>query len=427
MKVIIEPGSINGAVSAPPSKSMTQRAYAAALLHKGATVINCVGTSDDELAARQIVTQLGAQLTSVTNTATTIFSDGLNPQTSYISCGESGLAARLFTPIASLSAMPMRINGKDSLLRRPMEGVADAMNALGVTIPDFKGYIPFTVKGPLIPKSITIDASHGSQFLSGLLFALCASATEAITIDVTNLKSKPYIDLTLDVLKHFGWPVTNLYHRRYIIDPNKFTTTETVKIDIEGDWSGAANLLVAGALAGAVTVSNLSTKSVQADKAILEALTLAGVNLHIAGDSITTTASLMRAFDIDATHCPDLFPILAILAAFCEGESNITGVHRLFTKESNRVESIADMLWDFDVQFSIEDDILSIVGGRYLQGTIIDSFRDHRIVMAAAVGALRANGPVEITNSESVNKSYPAFFKDLRQCGVQPVFTNNNV
>ncbi len=427
MKVIIEPGSISGAVSAPPSKSMTQRAYAAALLHRGETVINFSGASDDELAARQIITQLGATLTSVTNTAITVNSNGLNSKTSYISCNESGLAARLFTPIAALSATPMRINGKESLLRRPMDGVAEALELLGVAIPDFRGYIPFTVKGPIVPRSIAVDAAHGSQFLSGLLFALCAAATEPITVEVSNLKSKPYIDLTIEVLKHFGWPVTNLYHRRFIIDPNKFIHTEKVAIDIEGDWSGAANLLVAGALAGSVTVSNLSAQSAQADKAILEALTLAGANLHITDKTISTSASLMRAFDIDATHSPDLFPILAILAAFCEGESNIKGVHRLFTKESNRVESIADMLWDFDVQFSIEDDILSIVGGRYLQGTIIDSFKDHRIVMAAAVGALRANGPVEITYSESVNKSYPAFFKDLRQCGAQPVFTNNNL
>jgi 3-phosphoshikimate 1-carboxyvinyltransferase len=320
----------------------------------------------------------------------------------------------------------MRINGKETLLHRPMEGVTEGLHALGVTLPDFKGFIPFTVKGPILPQSIAINATHGSQFLSGLLFALAETAIQPITISVKNLKSKPYIDLTLAVLAHFGNPITHHNYSTFFIDPSLFSYTHDISIDIEGDWSGAANLLVAGTIAGQVTVNNLSVQSTQADKAILEVLRMAGANLKVEDNAITVIQSKLTAFDFDATHCPDLFPILAILAALCDGESNIAGVHRLFNKESNRVESIAEMLWDFDVQFSVENDILSITGGRYLQGTIIDSFKDHRIIMAAAVGALRANGPVEITYSESVNKSYPAFFKDLRECGVQTAFTYNN-
>ena len=416
MKAILEPGSISGKLFAPPSKSMTQRAYAAALLHKGKTIINNPGSSEDESAALNIIEQLGAK--AIRNGSTiTITSDGVNPKSDHIHCGESGLSARLFTPIAALSDNKITIGGSGSLLNRSMNGIEDALSAVDVTLTQFNGYLPFTLQGPLRAKSIKINADDGSQFLSGLLFALTHAAKERVTIEVAGLKSKPYVDMTLDVLAHFGKPVSHNNYEEFYIDPDLFTYPDPVEISIEADWSSAAYFLVAGAIAGEITIGNLKIDSNQADVAILEVLKNAGATIAIEGDSISVKKSPLQSFEFDATHCPDLFPVLAILAANCMGESYIKGVHRLFNKESNRAESITEMLQDFDVPFSIEDDVLCISGVRYLQGTVIDSYNDHRIVMAAAIGALRANGPVDIPGAASVNKSYPDFFKDLSLCG----------
>ena len=412
MKVTIEPGSVLGSVMAPPSKSMTQRAYASALLHRGKTIIRNAGSSDDENAALGIIQQLGAKVT-INGAVTEITSDRVSPVSAGIDCGESGLAARLFTPIAGLSGDVITISGAGSLLGRPMDGFAAVLPQVDIVLRDFNGFLPLTVQGPMEARSIKVDGSAGSQFLSGLLFALSSCAKGPIAIEVTELKSKPYIDLTLEMLAHFGKRIRHSGYAEFYIDPALFVHQDTVEIDIEGDWSSAAYMLVAGAIAGEVTVRNLRADSRQADAQILEVLQYAGARMSITDEGITVRKSQMKAFDFDATDRPDLFPVLAILAACCEGESYITGVHRLFHKESNRAESICDMLVNFDVPFSISEDILFVNGVNRLQGTVIDAHNDHRIVMAAAIGALRANGPVDILGAEAVNKSYPDFFRDL--------------
>lgn len=329
MKAIIEPGYISGTLSAPPSKSMTQRAYAASLLHKGRTVINNAGNSEDELAALNIITQLGAKVTHNAGAAI-VNSSGVDPVSADIYCGESGLSARLFAPIAALSTRKINVEGAGSLLRRPMDGIRDALVGLDVAFTQFNGYLPLTLEGPIRPKSIKIDATDGSQLLSGLLFALSDAAKAPLTIEVTGLKSKPYIDMTLEVLAHFGKPINHDDYRKFYIDPTLFTYFDPVEISIEADWSSAAYFLVAGAIAGGITINNLRADSKQADSVILEVLKNAGAEMLIGNNSISIKKSTLQAFEFDATHCPDLFPVLAILAACCQGDSHILGVHRLF-------------------------------------------------------------------------------------------------
>ncbi len=409
MQATVSPGSISGTIAAPPSKSMTQRAYAGALLHEGKTIIHNAGKSDDEVSAMGVIQQLGARV--VGNTVMGVGAEHF--QGSGIDCGESGLAARLFTPIAALSDKAIKVEGEGSLLKRPMEGFGAVLPKLNVALTDFNGYLPFTVQGPMHAADITVDGTDGSQFLSGLLFALSSCAKEPVTVTVTALKSKPYIDMTLDMLAQFGRPIAHNDHKEFYIDPAKFIHKETVEINIEGDWSSAAYFLVAGAIAGDITVQNLNTNSAQADRAILGVLQSAGAEVSIDGNNISVKKVRLKAFEFDATDCPDLFPVLAILAACCEGESYIGGVHRLFHKESNRAESISEMLQNFAVPFSLEDDAFCITGVRKLQGTVIDAYGDHRIVMAAAVGALRAGSRVDINGMDAVSKSYPGFFEDF--------------
>ena len=429
MQVTINSNTICGKIVAPPSKSYTQRAYAGALLHTGKTIIYNAGTSDDECVALQIIEQLGAMIENETTKdkdeknicykCKIINSKGVVPIADNFSCGESGLSARLFTPIAALCSSEIKIDATGSLLRRPLSEMELVLKEMGVTFSNWTGYLPFSLKGKLIPKNSIINAGNSSQFLTGLLFALSSCAVEPITISVSKLESKPYIDLSLEVLEKFGRPIHNNNYKEFLIDPSCFKLQDEVRISVEGDWSSAAFLLVAGAIAGEITVSNLNAASKQADKAILQVLQSAGASLVANEGSITTKRSRLKSFDFDATHCPDLFPILAILAALCEGESNIMGVHRLFYKESNRAESITEMLESFDVPFSVENDILSISGVQQLQGTVIDSYNDHRIAMAAAVGALRAGSRVDIINAGVVKKSYPNFYTDLQSCGVE--------
>jgi 3-phosphoshikimate 1-carboxyvinyltransferase len=419
MQATIEPGSISGTITAPPSKSVTQRAFAAALLHKGSTVITNAGTSDDEHVALDVIQQLGAKIEERTADTIEIISNGVAPVTDTINCGESGLSARLFTPIAALSDKQVTITGMGTLLSRSMDTFREVLEALKVEVSGFNGYLPITVKGPLQGLPVQINTEGSSQFLSGLLLAYGSIAKGPVVIEAEGLKSKPYIDLTLEVMRHFGKPIPYHNYKKFDIDPSFFSPPARVEINVEGDWSSAAYLLVAGAIAGAVTVKNLNIDSVQADVAILKALGLAGAEPIISHDAVSVKSMRLKGFEFDATDCPDLFPVLAILAAYCDGESYINGVHRLFNKESNRAKSISEMLENFGALFSIEEDSLVVTGVRKLQGTVIDAYHDHRIVMAAAIGALRASGPVDILNAEAVNKSYPSFFEDLISCGVR--------
>ena len=422
MKVRVEPGSIAGIIAAPPSKSMTQRAFAGALLHKGRTTIYNAGKSADEQAALQIIQQLGASVVQQADGTIVVNSNGVVPISGQINCNESGLATRLFAPVAALSAQAINVAGAGSLLQRDIVGLEEVFRDLGVALPGFNGHVPFTLQGPLTAKDITIDSGESSQLLSGLLFAFSYAATEPVTITVKKLSSKPYIDMTLDVLRQFGRPVANSNYQSFTIDPTLFTQTENITIDIAGDWSSAAGLLVAGAIAGKVSISGLANNNIQADNAIIAVLKEAGAVVEWRDGMVSVSSVSLKCFDYNATDSPDLFPVLAILAACCDGESTIKGLHRLFNKESNRAESIGEMLQSFDVPFSMEDDTLFVTGVGALQGTIIDSYNDHRIVMAAAIGALRANGPVDIEHAEAVNKSYPDFFKDLISCGGKCTF-----
>jgi 3-phosphoshikimate 1-carboxyvinyltransferase len=423
MLAVVSPGNINGTVKVPGSKSMTQRAYAAALLHKGTTIIRNPGTSDDDKAALHVIQQLGAKVHTLANNELEIVSHGVNPTSDEIDCGESGLCARLFAPIAAISHMPVIINGKGTLLERPMLVYKSVFEQLHVTAQDFTGQIPFRVKGPLQVKDITIDGSQSSQFLSGLLFAYAFTAHDTVTITVNELKSTPYIDLTLSILKQFGKEITHDNYKTFTIKPAVNIITAPVEINIEGDWSSAAYWLVAGAINGDITVENINIKTLQADKAILEVLQYAGVSLSISYEYITARKSRIKAFDFDATNAPDLFPILAILAAYADGESYITGLHRLWYKETNRAETIAEMLMSLEVPFSIEDDYIAITGCGQPTGAFVDSYHDHRIAMAASIAGIKTRNDLVIDNAEAVNKSYPDFFKHLQSLNIKCSFT----
>jgi 3-phosphoshikimate 1-carboxyvinyltransferase len=235
-------------------------------------------------------------------------------------------------------------------------------------------------------------------------------------VKVNNLKSKPYIDMTTGILKDFGITVENEDYSIFRIKgQQKFISRE---YKVEGDWSGAAFLLVAGAINGDLKITGLNVNSFQSDKAILEALEMAGADLKISADCIEITKSALKPFELDATESPDLFPPAVALAAFCSGTSRIRGASRLVHKESNRAQALVEEFGKMDISIELKDDWMLVKGGQPITSRVM-SHEDHRIAMAAAVAALGATGRISIKDSHCVAKSYPDFFDDLHMLGAK--------
>jgi 3-phosphoshikimate 1-carboxyvinyltransferase len=411
MERYVEPSVIKGQIKAPASKSMTQRAIAAALLADGQSIIRNPSYCDDSLAAMSIAVGLGARLEPQAGELK-INASGILKE-SKLNCGESGLAIRMFSPIAALYPAEITMVGANSLKKRPMAMIEEALRQLGVKCSSTGGYLPLTIQGPIVGGKIEIDGSISSQLLTGLLMALPLAAKDS-EIKVKNLKSKPYIDMTIQILQSFEITVHNKDYtvfqipgsQKYI--PHDYT--------VEGDWSGGAFLLVAAAINGEVCVNGLRSDSMQSDMAIMTALEKAGANIKISEPQIEISKSPLKAFDFDATESPDLFPPLVALAAYCNGVTNIKGVSRLVFKESDRASTLRDEFGKMNIQIDIKDDLMSVKGGQPLGGRV-ESHDDHRIAMAVAVAALGATGRVYIRDSQCVAKSYPAFFDDLRSLG----------
>lgn len=408
MVVTIFPSSISGTVQAPASKSSMQRACAAALLSKGTTTILNPGTSNDDVAALDVIAKLGAHIISNTNDEIVIRSNGVAPVSTSINCGESGLGIRMFSPLAALSDLPLTINGTGSLVKRPMHFFDEIFPKLNIEISSNNGYLPISIKGPLAPSNIEIDGSLSSQFLTGLLMAYAAAGANEVTIKVRDLKSKPYIDLTLDVMKKFGIEIENHRYEAFTFKRTQGFIPGTYTV--EGDWSGGAFLLVAGAIAGKITVEGLSTSSTQADKAIMKALIDSGADVTVSENSITVGPASLAAFSFDATDCPDLFPPLVALASYCRGTSYIKGVSRLAHKESNRGLTLQQEFGKMGVSIKMDENVMQVHGRSELKGTEVHSHHDHRIAMACAIAALKATGEVVIDDAEAINKSFPDFY-----------------
>ena len=419
MIVKIHPSKISGSINAPASKSSMQRACAAALLSEGDTIISNPGKSNDDLAALDVIQKLGATIRK-SNDDLIISSKGINPVSSEINCGESGLGLRMFAPIAALSSQEIILNGSGSLLQRPMNFFDEIFPLLQIQIQSNNGKLPIKIKGPLQPADITIDGSLSSQFLTGLLMAYAKACTMPVSIKVNDLKSKPYIDLTLQVMKLFGWDVKHRNYEEFYFDP-KIPKVSPNGGDlegafvVEGDWSGAAFLLVAGAVAGEIIVDGLNINSAQADKAILSALKMAGAKISVDDNKISVIQESLNPFHFDATDCPDLFPPLVVLTAYCNGTSSIKGVNRLTHKESNRAISLQEEFKKMGVEIKVSGNVMLITSNGRLNGAIVQSHHDHRIAMACAIAALKANGETTIHNAETINKSYPDFYDHLQK------------
>ena len=433
MRATVHPNTLKGEQVAPASKSSMQRACAAALLHRGTTQIFNPGHSNDDLAAIDVIQKLGATVTmeqpsneKINAASIIVHSNGVQPIGSSMNCGESGLGIRMFTPIAALSDQSITIEGKGSLLKRPMHFFDTIFPNIGIEIQSQSGYLPITIKGPLKPANIEVDGSLSSQFLTGLLMAYAATDKTNAVIEVHDLKSKPYIDLTLSVLNAFGWNVQHQGYKRFEFLAHSPLAAH-IEYTVEGDWSGAAFLLVAGAIAGPIHVKGLQLDSTQADKVVMQALKATGASIEIKDDTIQIGPAKdiagipipLNAFEFDATDCPDLFPPLVALAAVCNGLSIIHGVSRLAHKESDRGLTLQTEFAKLGIRIELDQDRMLIHGGTGIHGAEVFSQHDHRIAMACGVAALCADGPITITDAEAVNKSYTDFYEHLQHLGAK--------
>ena len=418
MQAIVQPSTLSGTITAPASKSAMQRACAASLLKGRKTTLFNPGVSDDDKAALDIIQQLGASVEHGNETIVIRSRGGVHPISNEINCGESGLSVRMFTSIASLSNGPITVTGRGSLVKRPLTFFNEVLPQLNVQVESNNGLLPLKIQGPLKPKDIEVDGSLSSQFLTGLLFAFSGADASEVAIKVNNLNSKPYIDLTLKLMADFGLkiPGNNDYNEFYF--PKKsiaeFNHSDFI-YEVEADWSGGAFLLVAGAISGNIVVKGLDLFSTQADKAILQALIQSETNLGVKDGQIEIGESSLKAFHFNATDCPDLFPPLVALASYCEGTSVIEGVHRLTHKESDRGLTLQEEFAKMKIEIFFQDDLMLVKGGTGVKSATVSSRHDHRIAMACAVAALKADGEVVIDDAEAVNKSYPQFWEHLQK------------
>ena len=453
-------------LSMPSSKSFAQRAIIAAALADGVSHLKGYTPCGDNEAALQVARNLGADV-QVDGSVVTIKGVAAKPGSycnSELHTGESGLLTRMMIPLMTqLSNGPVTFTGEKTLLGRPLTGAKEIMEAFAVEgqdiIQSVSGLeegpdngsnnegasdvirVPLKVNGPLKAGRAEVSGKHGSQLISGLLMAL-PFAEKNSSLIVHEPKSIPYIFITLEVLKKFGLKIGNemLGGRDFLESNGDWSLcTEMVfkvkggqgykaaDIDLEGDWSAAANFLVAGAVFGQVEVAGLDTTSLQADLSIMDILMDAGASLsQLDGDkgNITVQRAPLRAFKVDASNCPDLFPIISVLAAFCQGASRLAGVGRLANKESDRAKAILEMLAQMGVQASVEGDEMVIEGhclaqrilasregavNGLLNGGSYTSHHDHRMVMALKVASLGATSPIVIDDENCVAKSFPQF------------------
>ena len=440
------------ALTMPVSKSFAQRAIIAAALADGVSHLKGYTACGDNEAAIQVARNLGAEV-SVDGNVVTV--KGISAQLgslghSELHVGESGLLTRMLIPVmAQLSPETVTFTGEKTLLGRPLTGAKEMMEAFDASVcsvdEEDPVRVPLTVSGPLKAGRAEISGKHGSQLISGLLMALPFAERNSSLI-VHEPKSIPYMFITLEVLKKFGIKVGNdmLGGPDFLASDGDWSLcTEMVfkvkggqkykaaDIDLEGDWSAAANFLVAGAIFGQAEIQGLDTTSLQADLSIMDILMDAGASLsQLDGDcgNITVQRAPLKAFNVDASNCPDLFPIISVLASFCQGTSRLAGVGRLANKESDRAKAIIEMLTQMGVQAHIDGDEMVIeghclaqrlLGGAsaesgedvvgLLKGGSYTSHHDHRMVMALKVAALGADGPIVIDDEECVAKSFPQF------------------
>ncbi len=410
MRATVTRSMIDGVITAPPSKSYTHRALVCSALAKGRSIVHSPLICDDTEATVESLKKLGTQIHR--GEAIDVFGGDLREADLF--CRESGTTMRFMTTVCSLIDGRSVLTGGQSLLRRPVGGLVDAVRQLGAKCRCQNGFPPVTVEGPLKGGKAEIQGDITSQYISALLLAAPLAERQVSVRVTTPLQSRKYVLMTIRTQKQFGVEVeTSAELDNFRVDTQRYRPTG---FDVEGDWSAASLLLVAGAIAGRIEVVGVNLNSLQPDAAILSILQAMGSNVRVTSRTITIEKSELSAVNCDVSQSPDLFPAVAALCASASGVSRITGITRLRRKESDRVSAVREGLAAMGVRTRENGGSLLIEGGRP-SAAVIDPKNDHRIAMAFALLALATDEKSVIRGAECVSKSFPTFWSSIKSIG----------
>ena len=411
----LSPASLGGTIAAIPSKSAAHRLFIAASLANRSSQWQLPTSSIDIDTTLDCMKALGADITREGSTISITPIQQVR-DAALINCCESGSTLRFLLPVSAALGGSAAFVGEGRLPERPISEILNVLHTLGATTTS--EHLPLTISGPLHGGAVSLPGHISSQYLTGLLLA-APLLNEALDIILTTpLQSRPYIDLTLDVLRRFGVAVEEDGSHFHVAADAAYRLPENGGCTIEGDWSNAAFFLAAGALSAPVTMTGLDLSSSQGDKAIVELLRDFGANVQISDDAITIAPAPLQALTISVKEIPDALPILSVIAAQAEGTTVFTDIERLRLKESDRIATTSAILTAMGVPCESDEHTMRVTGVKQLHGGCsVDSANDHRIAMAAAIAALNCDAPITLTGSNAVNKSYPHFFNDYASLG----------
>ena len=417
----IKPSPLKGEIRVPPSKSMSHRAIICSSLSQGVSIIDNIILSDDILASLEAMKSFGveigiSELDENGICKLTIVGRGkLKLTNNQIDCKESGSTLRFLIPMAGLLGERITYIGRGKLLERPLDTYYEIFEDQGISYINDNGKLPLSIEGELKPGTFRVKGNISSQFITGLLFVLPLLKGDSKIIITTDLESRGYVDLTLDMLKKFSIKVENKDYRKFYIRGNQKYKARNYRV--EGDFSQSAFFIVAGLLGEEIICKGLNMDSLQGDKVILDIVRDMGGNIAMENNFIKISKSNTKAMTIDVAQCPDLVPILAVLGGLSKGRTRIINAQRLRIKESDRLKAIATELNKLGANIRELEDGLEIDGVEELEGGRVSSWNDHRIAMALAIASIKCKSPLIIENSGAVEKSYPNFWKDFVKLG----------
>jgi len=407
--------NLKGEIDAPSSKSYTHRAIIAASLARGKSKITNITYSDDIYATINAVKAMGAKVETHDNYCYVEGVKKVKKIADIVHCNESGSTLRFMIPIFSLSNKKFSITGTPSLMRRPLTIYEDIFSEENMQFTLQKNIIE--IKGSLQPKTYKIDGTISSQFLTGLMYALPLLEGDSTIKIVNHLESKSYLNITIDLLEEFGIIIKEIDDGYFIKGNQSYHAKDYA---VEGDYSQAAFFLVGGQMNGAIIINNLEHDSPQGDKVIIDIIKDMKGRVIYSEDGLISEKTKTIGTIIDISDCPDLGPILSLLASVSKGVTKIVNIERLRLKESDRVQSTVQTLKKLGVDIEVSGNEIIIQGStKLLGGVTLDSHNDHRIAMMVAIASLVSTNPITLTNPYAINKSYPNFYKDYQKLGGQ--------
>ena len=417
----IYPTKLKGEVKIPPSKSMAHRAVICASLGDGVSRITNIDYSDDIIATINAMKALGAIIEEDKDCLKVI---GINSKElighrkfkRVVDCNESGSTLRFIVPISLAFEGETRFIGRGNLGKRPLKTYYDIFDKQDIKYTYLDDILDLVVSGKLKAGTYEVEGNISSQFITGLLFTLPLLDGDSKIIITTKLESKGYLDLTLSAMKDFGIEVINNDYKEFIIKGNQKYVSRDYRV--EGDYSQGAFFLSANALGNEVNILDLKDDSLQGDREVIDILERMGLAIEKNDFSMSGKIKKLKSTVIDGSQCPDIIPVLSLVAALSEGTTKIINAGRLRIKECDRLSAVTEELNKLGAKVTEEADGLIIEGVRELKGGVeVWSHKDHRIAMTLAIASTRCNNPIIIKDYECISKSYPQFFEDFKKLG----------